>query len=327
MTSIVHGPNLGHGYCKYIAIDASGQELPPVVFPALIAPAQSTVAGALGHVEPVVVDGRAWWVGEDALLDESPRSCLGQERLTDPVFIPALLRRALSRLELPEVLPPGICVTGLPATWAQDSAKAKLLGERLRSATAAYSRIRVIPEPLGLIYAATLDNHGDVVGDLALLRGSVAILDGGHLTLDLAIVKQLTPLANGLRTWQLSTSRPLGQIQAQLSATFDREFSIYEVDQVVRTGSVVVAGQRRALPNHWDRPLIENGEAIASKLTETLGSGAQFDGILLGGGFALEPRLTAPILARFAQAQIVDRPQLAIARGYARMARRLADET
>jgi hypothetical protein len=326
MQTIAHGPNIGNGFVKYIAIDATGKELPPIVFPALIAPAQRSVVGALSQVQPVTVGTQSWWVGEDALLDEAPRSLLGQERLHDPTFIPALLRCALLELDSCGGLEEGICVTGLPATWAQDATKAKLLGERLRAAAPPYTRIRVIPEPLGMIYAVVLDTLGQIAGDDALLRGHVAVTDGGHGTLDLAIVKQLTPLANGLRTWQLGTSRPLGHIQAHLGAVFDREFSLHEVDAAVRQGSVVVAGRRRPLPDHWDRPLIENGQAIASRLTEALGSGAQFDGILLGGGFALEPRLTAPILAQFAHAQIVDQPQLAIARGYARLARRLGQE-
>jgi hypothetical protein len=326
MTPVAHGPNLGQGFVKYIAIDGDGQELPPIVFPALVAPAQSSVAGALSQVQPMRVGAQSWWVGEDALLDEAPRSLLGQERLHDPTFIPALLTRALQELDSFGGLEEGICVTGLPATWAQDSTKARLLGARLRAAAPPYTRIRVIPEPLGMIYAVTLDTHGQIVGDDTLLRGHVAVADGGHGTLDLAIVKQLTPLANALRTWQLGTSRPLGQIQAYLGAAFDREFSLHEVDAAVRQGAIVVAGRRRPLPDHWDRPLIENGQAIASRLMEALGSGAQFDGILLGGGFALEPRLTAPILAQFAHAQIVEQPQLAIARGYARLARRLAQE-
>jgi hypothetical protein len=321
-----HGPNVGHGYLKYIVIDEHGHELPPVVFPALVAPAQRNVVGALGQVIPVVLGDTSWWVGDDALLDEASRSCLGQERLSDDTFIPVLLRRALERLGQSARSTAGVCVTGLPATWAQDSAKAQLLGARLRAAAPPYERIRVIPEPLGLIYAATLDTNGAIVGDEALLRGNVAVIDGGHLTVDVAIVRQLVPLASGLRTYQLGTSQPLGQIQAQLGATFDREWSLLQVDRAVRTGSVTIAGQQRPLPPHWDRPLLNNGQAIASRLGEVLGSGTQFDGILLGGGFALEPRLTAPLLARYPHAQIVTEPQLAIARGYARLARRLAYE-
>lgn len=35
MTIAGHGPNLGHGYLKYILIDDQGIELPPVIFPAM----------------------------------------------------------------------------------------------------------------------------------------------------------------------------------------------------------------------------------------------------------------------------------------------------
>jgi hypothetical protein len=326
MSSCGHGLNIGNGYLKYLVVDELGRELPPVIFPALLAPAQQTVAGAVRQAAALTLpDGSRWWVGEDALLDESPRACLGVERLHDPHFIPALIRAACERLG--DLAADGVCVTGLPATWMQERAKAQALGERLRAGTDRYRRIQGIPEPLGMIYALVLDNDGEVAGDETLLTGDVAVIDGGHLTIDQAIVKGLVPLASGLRTWQLGTVKPLAQIAAQLSAHFDREFTPHAVDQIVRRGSVRIAGAERALPMHWDQPLIATGEAIAATLTASLGSGAQFDGILLGGGWALEERLTAPTLRCFPHATIVPDPQLSIARGYARLARRLAFDT
>jgi hypothetical protein len=62
----------------------------------------------------------------------------------------------------------GYCVTGLPASWAHDLDEAHLLGARLRAGYPYYSGIRVIVEPLGLIYALTLDNDGEIVGDAKL---------------------------------------------------------------------------------------------------------------------------------------------------------------
>src|SRR5690349_16761970 len=160
-----HGPNIGHGYVKYVIIDRDGVEREPVIFPAMVGRAASTVIGAIARAETVEHGNATWWVGEDALLAPSPLTILAQERLVDPAFIPVLVRGALQRLGVLNGMLAGYCVTGLPATWASDVEKAKLLGEHLRAAHAGYTGIRVIPEPLGLVYAAALDNQGQIVGN------------------------------------------------------------------------------------------------------------------------------------------------------------------
>lgn len=319
-----HGPNLGHGFVKYIVIDERGAELPAVVFPAVIARAGRQVSGALVHTASIEAAGDCWWVGEDALRSPNPLTMLAQERLSDPAFIPALLRAALARFGPLNGSAAGACVTGLPATWAADPAKAHQLGDRLRDATGQYRSIRVIAEPLGLVYSALLDGQGEVVGDPALSAGMIAVADLGHHTVDTAVIRQLAPLPSGLNTFTLGTARPLREIRARLSATFERELTLYETDLAVRAGTLSAAGRERPLPSAWDQPLRENGAAIAARLVEEWGSGAQFDAILLGGGGAAEPRLVAAIQDRFPHATVVDRPQTAIARGYARLARRLA---
>lgn len=317
-----HGPNLGHGYTKYVIINPAGVELAPVVFPAVTARAGRQVSGALVKTETIEANGEQWWVGEDALLSPSPLTMLAQDRLSDPAFIPALLRAALQRLGNLNGSAGGYCVTGLPATWAADPAKARQLGDRLRAATGQFTGIRVIAEPLGLIYSALLDNHGEITGDTSLSGGTVAVADLGHHTVDTAIIRQLAAVPSSLNTFTLGTARPLREIRAQLSATFERELTLYEADLAVRAGTLHVAGRARPLPVAWDQPLRENGSAIAARLVEEWGSGVQFDAILLGGGGAEEPRLVSAIQARFPHAVVVDRPQTAIARGYARLARR-----
>jgi hypothetical protein len=319
-----HGVNVGHGYMKYVVINEHGTEQPAVVFPAMIGRAARAVSGALVRADVVDAGGYTWWTGEDALLAPSATTMLAQTRLTDPAFIPALVRGALQRMPNLNGSTSGYCVTGLPATWAQDTDKAKALGQRLRDATGNYSGVRVIPEPLGLVYSLLLDTNGQIVGDPGLQTGTVGVVDLGHHTIDIAIVRKLMPITTSLDTWQLGTARPLQQIRAQLSATFERELTLFETDQAVRTGTLQVAGRPQPLPHGWDRPLIENGQAIATRLVEAWGSGNNLDAIVIGGGGAELESVVAAIEARFPAAEVVEDPQLAIASGYARLARRLA---
>ncbi len=321
-----HGPNIGHGHVKYVVIDRQGNELPPVVFPAMIARAAGRITGALANAQTVDRGGAQWWVGDDALLAPSQLTMLAQERLTDPTFIPALVGSALQRLGHLNGAASGVCVTGLPATWSADVEKARALGERLRAANPGYTKIRVIPEPLGLVYSALLDNDGQLVGDPALTAGRVAVADLGHLTVDLSTIRRLTPEPAGLETYQMGTVVPLRQIRSRLSSHFERELSLYETDMAVRAGGLRVTGQLQPLPASWDRPLREAGAAVAARLVEAWGRGTQFDAILLGGGGAELPHLVEAIRRSFPHAVAVADPQIAIARGYARLARRLARE-
>lgn len=326
MSMAGHGPNIGHGFVKYVIIDEHGKELTPMIFPAMVAGAGKAVAGALVQATSVEFGGKHWWVGADALLSPSPRTVLAQERLVDPTFIPTLMRGALGQFGNLNGSSTGICVTGLPATWAADREKAKQIGERLRAATPIYRSIRVIPEPLGLVYSVLLDNNGTLAGDPAMHSGQVAVVDIGHHTVDVAVIQRMIPVPSGLDTYQLGTARPLQQIRAQLGQVFERELTLYETDQAVRAGRLRVAGQLQALPSEWDRPLRDNGELIATRLVEAWGRGAQFDHILIGGGGAELAPLVEAIQQRFPHATVVEQPQTAVARGYARLARRLGQQ-
>jgi putative intracellular protease/amidase len=284
------------------------------------------VQGALGTRTAIDAAGAWWWVGEDAQAAGAPLTMIGQDRLRDPAIIPALLRGALDRLgaatgSAPD---PGVCVTGLPAVWAQDKALAGLLGARLRDATGAYTSIRVIAEPLGAMYAALLDDHGAIVGDTALQEGRIGVIDLGHHTVDLAVLHRGLPVPSTLETWQLGTAGALRQIRARLGALSERELSLHETDLAVRSETLTVRGRPRPLPASWDAPLVEQGRTLVSRLAEAWGAAADLDAILVAGGGAAETRLAAPILEAYPHAWVIDRPQTAIARGYARLARRLA---
>lgn len=321
-----HGANLGHGWVKYVVIDGSGRELPPAVFPAMIGAAGPAVAGALRRIDAVQVGDRRYWTGDDALMSAAARTLISQERLSDRDFIPALVAGALQRLGHLNGAARGLCVTGLPAAWASDREKGLLLGQRMRESGGEWTDIRVIPEPVGMVYGLALDNNGQLAGDPALRTGQIGVVDLGHHTDDALVIKGLQPIPDSLITFQTGTAQPLQRVRSFLAARSGRELSLYETDQAVRARSLRVAGREGPLPSGWDAALIANGVEIASRLVELWGSGAHLDAILLGGGGAELEAKTAPIIERFPHAMVVREPQLAIARGYARLARRLAQQ-
>ena len=215
-------------------------------------------------------------------------------------------------------------MSGLPATWSLDRTLASALAERLRAA-AKLGKVKIIAEPLGLLYAALLDNNGDVAGDDRLQSGTVAVVDLGHHTVDVAVMERMIPQADALATYELGTARPLHAIQQRLQVTFNVQLSPYRVDQAIRAGRLTHGAIDSPLPHGWDKPLRENAKNIVTKLAEAWGSGLQFDAIIVGGGGAEVPIIAQAIQERFpSNAKIVPDGQMAVALGYARLGRLLA---
>ena len=137
---------------------------------------------------------------------------------------------------------------------------------------------------------------------------------------------RMVPEPQSLATYQLGTARPLNAIQQRFSVTFNIELSTYQVDQAVRNRRLQVGAIDAPLPQGWDKPLLENARTIVTKLVEAWGSGLQFDAMVIGGGGAEIPAIAEAIQGHFKQAQVVPGGQLAVALGYARLARLLAQQ-
>jgi hypothetical protein len=319
---LVHGLNVGHGFTKYVVLNEDGSEPCSLVFPSAIAHAAPELAGAIDNAVVTEHRGQHFWTGEDVEIG-SPLTDLSVGRLEDSRFIPVLVRSALRRASLNGAAP-GVCVTGLPANQAEDTTKAQALGARLREGSNTFTEIRVIAEPLGLLYSALLDSTGAVVGDEALASGRVGVVDMGHLTIDTSEVLGKRPVSGSLDTWDIGTSEPLGAVRSRLSNFSGRNLTLQEADQAIREKALKIRGKRVALPGGWDTPLLQHGETVAARLVERWKNGAHLDTILIGGGGAELPQLTDAILRKFPHATVVAEPQMAVARGYAALAQRIA---
>lgn len=326
MQPTVFGLNIGHGYVKAVTLDDAQTA---TAFPAMLAEAQPAVAGSLASIPRVQHNGHYYWEGEHALHSRSPITAVTSDRLNDPVFLPVMVHGAINRLreqaereERMLDLHGALCVTGLPATWASDRPRAQALGSRIREACPTLRSIRVIAEPLGVIYAEAINEAGEII-DQDLTRETVAIVDIGHKTVDVCVVRNLMPLPESLQTYELGTLAALNKARSLLSAWAESELSLFETDQALRQNGLRLAGQMETLPERAHLPMAELGTQIATRLEEAWGRGMRISRILIGGGGGEVSSLVAPIQARFRQAAAVATPQLSIATGYARFARHL----
>ncbi|MCA0352024.1 MAG: ParM/StbA family protein [Chloroflexi bacterium] len=324
MSITVHGANIGHGFVKY-TINENGEEQ-TTIFPAIVAPAASNAEGSLHDIPTVEVHGTLWWTGEHALLAPSPLSLRSQQRLYDRHIIPALVKGALQRLGQPTG---GACVTGLPAAWIGERDLAVALAGRLRDAVPSgffhgatlKTGIRVISEPLGALYGVLLDETGRIL-NLGYETGRIGVIDLGHNTVDACIVQALNVIPDSAISFELGSANPLQQLQTRISGRYNIDLTLHDVDQAVRKGYVRVAGEELDLPTGWERPWEANGQQVADAMVRAWGSGGKLDAIIIAGGGAELPILVRALQQRFRQAIVAPNPQTAIARGYARRARR-----
>lgn len=316
----VYGLNVGYSSVKAVAINADGSE-EVTVFPSLVAPAAAASDGDLSGMTSVEVGGIEYWTGEDATKGRS-RSIVSRDRLFDLSFIPALIKTALRRLN---ATTPGIGISGLPAAWATQHELAKALGGRVREGAPAhfFSTLKILAEPQGGIFSQLFDQDGMKRGDPRYEDGKIGVVDFGHHTVDLCIMDRMTVLRGSMQTLQLGTFEPLQRIGNHLSGVFGRDFGVYEVDQSIRRQSVRVAGHDYDLPSGWDRPLIEHGKHVASKVSDAWNKGLDLDCIVAVGGGPELKQLYEPLLTALPHTIVAPDPQLAIARGYAYWGRHL----
>lgn len=351
------GFNCGHTWMKVVVLCDTPGEVPGttvireevVVFRSLVAKAPERSDSDLIRLPTVKVNGMQYVVGEDALRFQANPE-VSQARINSPIFIPALIRAAINQLErnrtpaeqpaaiLEDEIDPndvsvantirtGRTVTGLPATWSLLPDLKRTLAERIRGGLNPISTgpIRVIPEPVGGVYGVMLDNNGEV-GDDKYVHGKVAVADFGGGTVDAAVVTQLLPDNDSLMTTQLGTVRPIAHLQQMLGALLEYDLSFHQVEDAIRTGTVLLGGSLFPLPEGWERPFTKIGMEVRDELKTAWKKGLQFDAILLVGGGAEIAPMMEPILDFFPKAQVVPDAQLAVARGYSQFARRLANQ-
>ncbi len=324
------GWNVGHGHTKVVLLrDAAPQQ--ELVFPSLVARAQQQSQADLVRIPTVKVNGIPYWVGEDAQRVGIPPE-LTQSRIHDEAYIPVLVKAAMMRLaafDIPisDLLRDAKCVSGLPGTWSRNKELCRTLADRLRAGAnpVALGSVRIIAEPVGAVYSAMLDDRGTIV-DPRYRTAKVAVVDFGVGTVDTAVVDALVTDPTSLSTYQLGTVGPLTELQQTLSARFEVDVPWHAVEQAVQTGHLQWGAIDEPLPDGWDVPFRATGQTVANRLEQAWKRGLHFNELVLAGGGVNIPPLLELVLAKFRHARVLPKAQLAIAYGYARYGRFLAEQ-
>lgn len=324
------GINPGHGFCKGVILCEDGTEKKGATFPSLVVPDPGDIGG-LVDTPFVTVNGNRYWTGHYAEAIQGPKTMTGLERLEDSVFLPALIMGLLQELGFPpengKRSPVVYGTSGLPGEWSRNKTRCQMLASHIRRAYPFPEKtLSIIGEPLGLAYSVLLNEFGEFI-DAA--RGTVAVIDIGFATVDTCEIvnegKRIDP--NTLFTYELGAKKGMTRFCSNLSSHLGgRYLTLHEANNAARSGYIMSAGQREELPPNWQKPFWETGRELVARLKDAWGNGRQFDTIILGGGGAEQPWYVEPLRDAFPHLVIPEEPQRAIARGFARRARRMANE-
>jgi plasmid segregation protein ParM len=275
MMTEVLAVDIGFGWSK--ALTLHGQALiPSLVGPAEAIRYESDVIPANGHGIAVEVDGRWYFVGEQAELQSASRSQTLDGSRTGSAEHKALFYALASEL-LATTAGEVAVVSGLPVADYDEKGKATLRdmlkgahvvkrqGKRERRFEV--TGVHTMPQAMGSLFALVLDRRGQLAdGDLAGAR--VGIVDVGTLTTNYILVDRLRYV-----------KREYG---------FDWTLQLGKVDQAVRVRTVEPYGDPVNI-SHLVEPHLEAlADTIISHARSLWSTGVELKAVVLAGGGSVE---------------------------------------
>lgn len=288
-----------------------------------------------GHrsVKPheVEFDGQTFLVGPNVHEYRDPITRLDYQRLSDGLESRALMYAVLGA-QLDHVDEANLLI-GLPVEVMQDRSVAQktlhglrswLVGSHLFSVDGQpyaieVAQVKAMSQPLGSYFALGLDENGEWRSDVDFDAPAV-VVDIGFNTLDMFGIKSGKPVYRYTGGDRLGMHRACYEIQTQAMERFGARLSLYEADELIRSGG---RGRIYHPGGHEDAApivLVALGKTFAD-INEFLGSRisqSTFRYLLIvgGGPMALRPLL----VAEYPQAIIPANPVINNALGLARYA-------
>lgn len=289
--------DIGYGYTK--AATRRGR----VIIPSIVGPAEairyeSDVVTENGDGIAVEVDGRWYFVGEQAEVQSASRSQTLDVTRTGGAEQKALFYAVASdlvRTTDDEVA----VVTGLPVGEFNDRNKAilrdvlerehiaKRQGKRTRRFTVTCCYI--VPQAFGSLLYLVLDRRGRLI-DNDLAGGRVGIVDIGTLTTNFVLADRLRYVEVQSDSITTGMAESLRKIAKELRDQYSLDWTLQlpRVDRAVRERVVEVYGDRVNIAGLVDPHLEALAETIVSKARSLWGGGADLRAVVLTGGGSLE---------------------------------------
>lgn len=311
---IVRSVDVGYGNTKFVIDDRRTCRIIPSLAPRADAHRARTTLMKDRRTSVVVVEGKAYEVGEDAGLFLSSASVLHRNYIETPEYR-ALLYGALDAMQIPRL---DLLVTGLPVhlhetRWRR--LKSLLVGvHQIRpGVTVEICDAAVVIQPLGGFVA-----HSHERGDWrAHSDETYLIVDLGYFTVDWMVTRGLKELPGLSDSVECGVSQYVKCIEEQLSSQLgDAHTNLKRLDEGLRQGRVRIKGRPVSLePFHREAQVVV--DRAVGALRNRIGSAHQeIDQIVVVGGGA--PYFIAGLRAAFPEHPIatVSDPVCANVRGF-----------
>lgn len=292
MTEIL-AVDIGYGYTK--GLTARGR----VLIPSLVGPAEairfeSDIIPENGKGIALEVNGRAFFVGEQAEVQSASRSQTLDVTRTGSTEQKALFYAVTSELVPTNVAQVAI-VTGLPVADYDDRNKAMLRemltgahevkrqGKRARRFEV--SNTYTLPQAFGSLFALVLDRRGKLIdGDLA--AGRVGLVDVGTHTTNFILVDRLRYVEVGSDSITTGMAELLQKVAKDLKREHGLDWSLHlgKVDLAVRARAVEVYGAPVNIAGLVHPHMEALADTIISKARTLWGPAADLRAIVLTGG-------------------------------------------
>ena len=297
MTTEVLALDIGYGYTKAMTNRAQFFTA-SLVGPAETIRFESDVIAANGRGITLEVDGRLYFVGEQAELQSASASQTLDATRTGSAEQKALFYAAASELVKTTTDQVSV-VTGLPVSDYDARNKTALKdmltgqhvvarrGKRTRRFTV--SNVYIIPQAVGSLFALVLDRRGKLAdGDLA--SGRVGIIDIGTLTTNFILADRLRYVEHLSNSVKSGMSEALRKVAKDLKRDYGLDWSLQlgKVDQAVRERAVEVYGDHVNIAALVDPHLEALADTIVSKARSLWGAGVDLNSVVVTGGGSLE---------------------------------------
>lgn len=325
------GLDVGFGDVKLVCF-AEGQRT--VTFPAVLGRAEDTVRGrrlnlGLGGrrrpIQTIEYNGNAYFVGAGVTIESRMGGTLQNAERIGSQEERVLMLAALARAGIGDA----VIVTGLPVLWWDRRGalvRSWLVEHRVivngKSQTILVREVRPVWQPLGSFYARFLTDIGTAQAGEEVLRAGFGIVDIGFNTTDLSGVHNLQPIprwSGGVRT---GVRDALEVLSSSIETRYGVRRPLTELATALRSRQpLTIYRDTVDLNDLAPSALASLAQEIVGEATRQWGQADRFHSVLItGGGAALVGKAVAAAFPR--NAEILARPALANALGFARFAQR-----
>lgn len=306
--------DVGYSQVKFVSRNQEG------VFPAVIAPEETVVNETYSSVSsssPLLVDGAAFWVGDDAIYQPSAVTSAQNRRMTtDLAKITVADAIWKSGLEGDIIL-----ATGLPLDLFKDEraiTETTWLGRELTLEKSGIKRkirvssVELMPQGVAaLLYALTLKH----IEEEWPATGLVVLIDLGERTTDVATVRADT--LEPIRGLCFSIEKGVRDLKQQILRVAKEQLPLIPellADEIMKTGSVIYRRQKYDFSQVKNESIIQFSNQVVGEIqTRFSASDALITLTLLAGGGA---ESLGEAIGKIYNSEVIEEPTMSNVLGY-----------